>query len=504
MSGDPADLGVCEASAALAAGAVSSEELTVACLERIASRDAHYSAWLRVYEEDAIASAREADVRRARGAHGPLTGIPVGLKDTIGVAGRPLTADSAVLEDNIAQVDATVWSRLDAAGMVLLGHLHCGEFACGTWGVNPWGPQFNPTGSSSGSGVALATRQVAATIGGDSRGSIRGPSAFMNLTSVKPSFGLVSCAGAIPITFSYDVLGPMARSAADCALLLTAIAGRDPLDRATIGTPEDLAYEVAPRAGRSPLADVRIGRPRFADGFLAAGVAEIWERVEGELVALGATLVPFDRPHNPLEDFGGTGAGWRTILGAEAAAIHEQFAERQHLYRDEIKTILNETMAVAGTALQYVRAQIKRAELVTTWHGIFEELRLDAVLEPASAAEAPLLRPTHPDEQQRDLTMTPLLFGMWNDANFPVVSLPAGLSSTDGGPVGMQLVGLPFTERTLLAIAVDFQAATEYHAMIPPDLDVPGRPPFSRRRVEAGPQPPFRTVPSPLEALLPT
>jgi aspartyl-tRNA(Asn)/glutamyl-tRNA(Gln) amidotransferase subunit A len=156
-SSHQAGLGVCEASAALGDGSSSAQELTLACLERIAGRDGRHSAWLRVDEDSAIAAARAADDRRAAGAAGPLTGIPVGLKDAIGVKGRPRTADSAMLDGNIAEADATAWARMDAAGMVLLGHLHCGVFANGTWGVNPWGDEFSPGGSSSGSGVALAT-----------------------------------------------------------------------------------------------------------------------------------------------------------------------------------------------------------------------------------------------------------------------------------------------------------------------------------------------------------
>jgi aspartyl-tRNA(Asn)/glutamyl-tRNA(Gln) amidotransferase subunit A len=502
MSGHPADLGLSEAAAALRAGSLTTVELTEACLERIKARDPLYSAWLNVYEEDAIAAARAADARLGTGDDGPLVGIPIGLKDVIGVAGQPLTADSAVLQGNVAAVDSTVWARLRDAGMVLLGHLHCGEFACGTWGVNPWGDGFSPGGSSSGSGVALAARTVPATIGTDGRGSIRIPAAFLNLTAVKPSFGLVSTAGCIPITFTYDVVGPMARSAADCALLLEALAGPDPQDPAT------LAQGAAPRSGPRPLRGARIGVPRFADGFLAEGVAAVWARFQEELAQLGATLIEYDRPENPLEENGGAGAGWQTVLGAEALAIHAQFADRRDLHRAEFRALFDPMVETVGTAVEYVQAQMKRAELVRTWVGIFEELRLDALVEPGSAAEV-LKKEELPSEEAEaadhplDVEAIPWLFAMWNDVNFPVLSLPAGRSHVDGGPVGMQVVGLPFTERTLVQIGIDYQAATGYHTEEPERLDGAGRTPFAPPDVpDAGPQPAYRPVASPLGGIL--
>lgn len=509
MSTHPADLGVAEASAALQAGRLSSEELTAACLERIEARDPLYSAWLNVYRDRALEAARAADRRLQAGNAGLLVGIPLGLKDVIGVAGLPLTADSAVLRGNVSPVDSTAWARLRDAGAVLLGHLHCGEFACGTWGVNPWGDEFSPGGSSSGSGVAVAARMAPATLGTDGRGSIRIPAAFLNLTAVKPTFGLVSTAGCIPITFTYDVVGPMARSAADCALLLEAVAGPDPQDPATIAQPPGLSFLVEPRPGPCPLTGTRIGVPRFADGFLAEGVAAVWARFTEELADLGATLVDYDRPENPLEENGGAGAGWQTILGAEALAIHAQFADRRDLHRSEFRALFDPIVSNVGTAVEYVQAQIKRAELFATWRALFEELRLDAVVEPGSAAE--VLRkeqlpstPAQEAEHPLDVEAIPWLFAMWNDVNFPVLMLPAGRSHVDGGPVGMQVVGLPFTERALIQIGLDYQTATAYHTEEPPDLDGGGRAPFAPPpEPDAGPQPPYRPVPSPLGGIFP-
>jgi aspartyl-tRNA(Asn)/glutamyl-tRNA(Gln) amidotransferase subunit A len=493
----PADLGVVEAASALRSGQLSSEELVASCLDRISARDPGFGAFIRVYDTEALLAARQADARRAAGVAGPLEGIPVALKDVVGVAGLPLTADSALLEGNFPTADATVWARLRSAGMVLVGHLHCGELAYGHWGVNPWGASISPGGSSSGSGVALAARLVPATIGTDARGSIRMPAAFTGVTAVKPTFGLVSVAGCIPITFSYDTVGPMARSAADCAAMLEVMAGRDVGDRLTHSQPVGSHYAVAARPGNRPLSGVRIGVPELGDR-LSPGVGAVLDRFVDELAELGAERVSFSWPRSPLEQSGDDELGdFVHILGAEAAAIHQQFAGREHLYREEFRRLFLPVMGRSSNAGDYLRAQSARGELVETWSTLFTDLGLDAALHPACAGEA-----YGADAEVSPRVMRQLMFGVWNDTGFPVVSLPAGLSPSDGSPVGMQLVGLPFTEQLLLQVAVDIQAATDYHSACPAGLDEAPRyvpPP----RHETGPQPPFVVVRSPFDALVP-
>lgn len=480
----PADLGVVESSARLAAGDLSAVELTGACLERITTRDGGYGAWLHVYGDAAMAAARASDERRAAGrAVGALDGVPVGLKDVIGAAGYPLTGDSAALTGNVATADAGAWERLRVAGMVLLGHLHCGEFACGTWGCNPWDPEFSPGGSSSGSGVALATRTVPATLGTDTRGSIRNPSAQNGVTGVKPTFGLVSNRGIIALAFSYDVVGPMARSAADCALLMTALAERP-----------GLAW---PGVAAGGLAGVRVGVPRFADRPLSDGVGSVYNRFCRELTGLGAVLVPFDRPRNPLEDDDGLHGGFKTIIGAEAPAVHDQFAGRQGLFREEFRRDFPWLSDTDGSADEYVQAQRKRAALVSAWRTIFAELGVQAVAEPCSTGEI-----WRRNESVRDPDRPPRLYAMWSDTNFPVVCVPAGRSPFDQGPVGMQLVGLPYADPTLLRLATAYQAETDYHLSEPPGLDDAERPEYQGPHQPAGgPQSPFITPESPFDIL---
>lgn len=491
----PADLTLTEAAEALHEGRVTSVQLTDACLERIAARDQAFGAWIRVYANEARDAARAADEAFAAGTAGPLTGVPIGLKDVIGVAGLPLTADSAVLEGNVAPADATVWARLRAAGMVLLGHLHCGEFANGVWGANPWNPtSFSPGGSSSGSGIALAARMVPATLGSDGRGSLRMPAAFNGVTGVKPTLGLVSTAGCIPITFTYDTIGPMARSAADCSALLSVLAGRDEADHTTLVQPEHEPYPTRPRGGEWPLARTRIGIPRFEEP-MSDGVATVYARFQDELAALGADLIGFDWPENPLEtpDAGGV-EYWKHILGAEALTIHEQFVDRSELYRDEFRVLFDMLTAV-GSARDYVDAQVKRAEYVRTWTAIFAEHELTAVAHPAVQDELFGIDATS------IVSMPPrMMFGCWNDANFPVVSVPAGSSPKDDSPVGIQVVGLPFTEDVLLQLVIDYQAATHHHLQSPAGLDERPAHQGPQRRETGTSQPPFVPMPNPVES----
>jgi aspartyl-tRNA(Asn)/glutamyl-tRNA(Gln) amidotransferase subunit A len=493
-----ADLGLLEAAAALNARDVSSRELTAACLERVADRDGKFGAFIRVYEREATQAALQADQTRMRGLAGPLTGLPIALKDVIGAAGLPLTADSAVLEGNVAEADATAWGRLRTAGMVLLGHLHCGEFASGVWGVNPWNPAFSPAGSSSGSAIALAARMVPATLGTDTRGSIRGPAAFMGLSAVKPTFGLVSTAGVIPLSFTADVTGPMARSAADCAALLQVMAGPDLADRATLSQPAGRArYPTQPQPGPRPLAGTRIGIPQFAaDVAPSPGVAEVFARFCGDLAGRGAELVTFPWPANPLEGGSRNVGNWIHYLGAEAQVIHEQFADRGHLYRDEFLELLA-PMRSAGTATDYVRAGVARAQLAETWTRVFADHELTAVAHPACQHEL-----WRTDVEVKHEALPRFLGGTWNDTGFPVVSVPAGLSPADQSPVGIQLAGLPHSEAALLQVAIDLQAGTDYHRQSPADLDHgPEYQPPARHVVD--PQPPYVAPLSPLNAVIP-
>jgi aspartyl-tRNA(Asn)/glutamyl-tRNA(Gln) amidotransferase subunit A len=236
---EAADLGILEAAELLGRRARSSRELVAACLTRIAERDGRHSfdgdpesvnAWVRVYEEDALAAAWRADERRASGEGSLLTGIPVGLKDLYAVAGKPLTGSSRVLDETPSR-SCDAWARLEAEGMVLLGQVHTHELAAGgtTDQVgNPWALDRSPGGSSGGSAAALAASMTPAATGTDTAGSLRIPSAYCATSAVKPTRGLVPMRGIVPLAPTLDHAGPMARTVADCEPLLAALAGVRP------------------------------------------------------------------------------------------------------------------------------------------------------------------------------------------------------------------------------------------------------------------------------------
>ena len=286
-----ADLSVVDAVALLASRELSSVELVGACLARIHERDGAHShdgdpasinAWVRVYEEDALAAAAVADARlsaeglRRDGAAPPLCGVPVGLKDLYAVAGKPLTASSRLLNEVPTQ-DSDVWARLRAAGMVLLGHLHTHEFAAGgtTDQVgSPWSLDRSAGGSSGGSAAALAARMVPVATGTETAGSLRIPSALTGISSIKPTRGLVSMAGIVPLAPSLDHAGPMACTLDDCAAVLASMAGPD-RGRASTALHAFRSEPPATRSGLLPLAGVRLViSPRVAAVSLDPDVAE--------------------------------------------------------------------------------------------------------------------------------------------------------------------------------------------------------------------------------------
>ncbi|HEX9889544.1 MAG TPA: hypothetical protein VGA69_08720 [Nitriliruptorales bacterium] len=220
--------------------------------------------------------------------------------------------------------------------------------------------------------------------------------------------------------------------------------------------------------------------PILFDGYLSTGVADVFAGFQEELAGLGAELVPYHRPDNPLNEDLGTGPGWRTILVAEARAIHAQFADRADRYRDEFTSQFAMFEQGVGDATDYVLAQMKRGDLVRAWEGVFDQHRLDAVLEPNSPVELARwdeLIPADADEETIRQAVAEFLskdfMGVWNDAQFPAVMVPGGPVAPEVGPCGIQLVGLPHSDASLLQIAIDYQAATDHHLAEPPDLDAP-------------------------------
>jgi aspartyl-tRNA(Asn)/glutamyl-tRNA(Gln) amidotransferase subunit A len=462
---DPADLGVVEASALLADGTLSASELVRACLARIRDRDGTHShegdpasinAWVRVYEEDALAAAAQADERRSAGGvgrHGEpplLCGIPVGLKDLFAVAGKPLTASSSLL-DETPERDCDVCARLAAQGMVLLGHVHTHEFAVGgtTDQVgNPWALDRSAGGSSGGSAAALAARTVPAATGTDTAGSLRIPSAICGTSTIKPTRGLVSMAGIVPLAPSLDHAGPMARSLADCALLLAAMAGPDR------GRPASaLLRDPAGRPlVRSRLDGIRLAvSPRVEKVRLDPDVAGGFDVALAELRQLGAALVEVPPPVLALN----LGDDYLDVLYAELLVYHRRFDDRRHLYRPSLREWVEEGEQRATPGEAYAAAQTRRREITAGWEDWFAEHRVTALVEPTVPVVAPL-RGDGYDHARSDVALL-LLTHYWNWTGFPSVALPAGVGSRSGLPVGVSLIGPAGTDLELLSVGITLQ-----------------------------------------------
>ncbi len=455
----PADLGVVEAATLLGRGALSSVELVTACLERIDARDGVHShdgdatsinAFARVYPEDALEAAAAADARRRAGGAPALCGVPVALKDLYAVAGKPLTASSRLL-DEVPAVDSDVWARLREAGMVLVGHVHTHEFAAGgtTDQVgNPWSVERSAGGSSGGSAAALAAGMVPAATGTDTAGSLRIPSALSGTSTIKPTHGLVSTAGIVPLGTTLDHAGPMARTVEDCATLLAAMLGPDAGVASSALARADLA-----RPARASLDHVRLAvSPRVELVTLDPDVADGFERALAAFRQLGAELVQAPSVEMPLDVLG----DYSDVLTAELLAYHRRFDERRELYRPSIREWVEEGERRALPAEAYVAAQTRRRDVTRGWAHWLDDNRIAALVEPTVPVVAPLRGPGY-DHAATDFDLISLTH-YWNWTGFPAVALPSGVGARSGLPVSVSLVGPAGSDAELLALGEALQA----------------------------------------------
>ena len=444
---DAADLGVEDAAEALARRELSSRELVDACLARIGERDGVHShdgdpgsvnAWVRVYEEDAREAAARADERLAQGDAPTLCGIPIGLKDLYAVAGKPLTASSAVLYD-VPDRDCVIWARLATEGMVLLGHVHTHEFACGgtTDQVgNPWALERSAGGSGGGSSAALASRQVPATTGTDTAGSLRIPSAECGTSTIKPTRGSVSMRGVFPLAWTFDHPGPMTRTVADSEIVFAGMAG------------------VAAPASRRPLRRYALS-PRFS--VLEPDVADGLERA---LAALPGERVEAPPPEARLDVL----ADFFDLVLTEMLVYHRRFDDRRDQYRPSNRGRLEHAERRAMTAEEYIALQVGRTEDTSAWCDWFAEHRIDAIVEPTIPIVAPL-RGSGYDEVFGDIEDLSLTH-YWDWTGFPVVSLPSGVGRRSALPVSVSLVGAPGADWDLLDWGASLQS--ELGTVTPP------------------------------------
>lgn len=464
---DPASLSLTAVAKAIVDRQVSSREVTQACLDRIARWQPKLSAFMAIEGEDALAAAAEADSALARGeVRGALHGVPLAHKDMYYDAGRVVTCGSRIRRDWVATTTATVLQRLRRAGAVRLGALQMAEFAYGPTGHNahygavnnPWGLDRITGGSSSGSGAAVAARLTFAALGSDTGGSIRMPAHFCGVTGLKTTVGRVSRAGAMPLSQSLDTVGPLARTAEDCALLLGLMAGADPADLTTVGgeVPDYMA------ATRRPLDSVTIGIPKsFYVDDLDPDVARILDETAATLGRGGARIVQVDLP-----DQRRLSAACQIVLAVEAAAFHKAWMiERPQDYSPQVLMRLQNGLAIP--AVTYLEAMRWRGPALAEHLAATSDV--DAVLAPVAPVAAPTIVESDVGNRSGAEAVIQNLTRFTRPINYlglPSLAVPAGFTRA-GLPVGLQLIGRPFDESGLLGIGAAFQRVTDFHQRVP-------------------------------------
>ncbi len=454
---DPAFLSVAEAAELLRDKKLSPVEYAKALIARVEQYDGKLNAFLHFTPEIALADARRAEAEIARGEwRGPLHGVPYGLKDIVDYAGLPTTAHSKILADNIAAADSVVTQKLRAAGGVFMGKLSTHEFATGGPCFDlPWPPARNPWnrdhfcgGSSSGSGVATAAGFVPAAIGSDTAGSIRNPATMCGVVGMKGTYGLVSRRGVFPLAYSLDHIGPLTRTVTDNALMLDLIAGHDALDPASADTRAG-NYMAALGQGAKGL---RIGVIRHFYTRDLEGDAEMVASIEAALkvfAGLGASVKEIETA--PLGEYAACN---RAILSAEAYAIHEKWLQE----RPEDYARLTRERILAGafvSAADYINALRVRGKLTRAFHALFSDI--DIVI--TASALDPACRIDDPAEIDR--TYARQARSPFNVTGSPALSIPTGFSKA-GLPLGMQLVGKPFSEALLYRAGHAYERETKW------------------------------------------
>lgn len=441
-------------------------DLVEASLARIERGNASVNAFLTILADSARRQARTAERELRRGtAKSSLHGIPIALKDNFYTRGVRTTAGSKILAEFIPKEDSEVAARLAAAGAILLGKTNMHEFAYGITSENPhYGPVHNPWaldrisgGSSGGSAAAVATGMSFAAMGTDTGGSIRVPASLCGVVGLKPTFGLVSVAGTIPLAPSFDHAGPLARSVADACILLEAIAGKFP--RGTARPEYRTLRRNRPRR-------IRIGWPKsYYFERLDPDVRRLVERAAQALAtALNARVVevPLTRLTNAVESA-------TSVIVAEASYFHESqgyFPARAAGYGDDVRGHLE--WGAKLPAVDYMRGLAAKQVVESEFDAAFE--KVDVIVAPATPIPAPRIGDTEIRvEKERETTIRSELLRMTRPANIsghPAISVPCGFTQA-GLPVGLQLIGAKWAEAKLLSIAQAYEDATEWHARHP-------------------------------------
>src|SRR5258708_6973340 len=467
MSAEPALLSLTEVAQAIAQKRFSSREVTLACLNRVARWQPRLNAFMAVETDEALAAADAADAALAKGStSGALHGVPLAHKDMYYEAGKVVTCGSKIRRDFVATTTSTALQRLKDAGTVRLGSLQMAEFAYGPTGHNahygpvhnPWGLDHITGGSSSGSGSAVAARLTFAALGSDTGGSIRMPAHFCGVTGLKTTVGRVSRAGAMPLSQSLDTVGPLARTALDCALLLGLMAGADADDPTAVGGP--LPDYMA--ATRESIKGLKIGVPTtFYVDDLDPEVARVLDETMAVLKKEGAEIVFVELP-----DQRQLTAACQLVLATEAAAFHKRWLiERPQHYGAQVLMRLQNGLAIP--ALSYLEAMRWRGPALAAYLAAVQGT--DAVIAPVAPMPAVTIAESDvgnsPDAEAGIQRITRFTRPI-NYPGCPPLSIPCGFTKA-GLPVGMQLVGRAFDEAMLVRIGAAFQRATDFHARVP-------------------------------------
>jgi aspartyl-tRNA(Asn)/glutamyl-tRNA(Gln) amidotransferase subunit A len=442
----------------------SAVEVTRTCLDRIAKLDGAVRSFITVDAERALETARALDAEAGAGRwRGPLHGVPLAFKDLCHIAGLPTSCGTKTPEYFTGPHECTAVVRLRAAGAVTLGKLNMTELALGPFGdnahhgdvQNPWRHGHVSGGSSSGSGAAVAAGFAAGAIGSDTGGSIRLPAATCGVVGLKPTYGRVSRAGAMPLSWSLDHLGPMTRTVQDAALMMAVIAGHDPRDATTSRrhVPPYLA------ALDTPVRGLRIGVPEnyYFDGVSAdveTAVREAGRTLERAGATVSSIRLPDPTALNSIAN---------VIARSESAVIHERLVrERPHELQPAVRARLEVGFNIS--AHDYLQALRLRAQLTRQFvRDVFAEV--DALITPTIPEPAPAYTDAKAgtvDDVVRRMGRYSRLTRPFNALGLPALTVPCGFS-TDGLPLGLQIVGRPFAEATVLRLGAAYQRVTDWH-----------------------------------------
>lgn len=469
VAGELTDLTAAQIAARVRGGNVSAAQVVQAHLRRAEEVGAALNSWITLDPEGAARAAREVDAALARGDDpGPMAGAPIGLKDLIDAEGLPTTAGSVIDKGRVAEADAPLTRRIRRAGGVILGKLNLHEYAFGPTGHNPhYGDQKNPWdparitgGSSGGSGNSAATGQVSVAIGSDTGGSIRIPASLCGVIGHKPTYGLVPKSRCVPLSWSLDSFGPLARTAQDCALMMSAISGHDPADASSVAcaAPDFMGVLEAPIEG------VRVGRARAYDERRAEpAVAQAVDRLAAEMREAGAEIVDV---HIPDVEHAFQAAS--VVMVSEAAAVHERnIRERAGDFDPGVLERIRPGFFTSATA--YIQALRFREQWARR---VQREVygRVDFVLSAATPIPAAPHAARFGTVRGKEVEIRTLLISLtrlWNFFGGPSTAFPVGMSA-EGLPLGAQIMGAPFADHRTLGFVHQLEKAGIVRVEKPP------------------------------------